>query len=390
MCSVKRVLYVQYTNPAGYPPLEHSSRILADAGWEILFLGIESWGAKGLEFPPHPDIRVLRWNFYPGGVHQKAHYLAFAVWVAWTVLRWRPDWIYASDPLSCPAVIFTRALTRVRVIYHEHDSPARSLESADGEGGRGAFQRFVLYCRQALAQRAELCVLPNQNRGERFGCATRTKRPVFCVWNCPRKEEAQQTPCKSDGEPFLYYHGNLGPELVPMTAIRALASVPSVRLKLIGYSTAGQEFYISELKSLARECRLADRLEFLPALPRAHLLVEARKSSVGLALMPRNSPNINLRHLVGASNKPFDYMACGLALLVSDLPDWKEMFVEPGYGRACDANDPESISDALNWFIHNPKETRLMGERGRQQILKCWNYETQFEEVKRRLEDPPF
>ena len=25
----RRMLYVQYTNPAGYPPLEHSSRILA-------------------------------------------------------------------------------------------------------------------------------------------------------------------------------------------------------------------------------------------------------------------------------------------------------------------------------------------------------------------------
>ena len=34
---MKRVVYVQYTNPAAYPPLEHSSRILADAGWQVLF-----------------------------------------------------------------------------------------------------------------------------------------------------------------------------------------------------------------------------------------------------------------------------------------------------------------------------------------------------------------
>jgi hypothetical protein len=31
---MKRVLYLQYTNPAGYPPLEHSSGILADSGWD--------------------------------------------------------------------------------------------------------------------------------------------------------------------------------------------------------------------------------------------------------------------------------------------------------------------------------------------------------------------
>lgn len=37
--SKNRILYIQYTNPAGYPPLEHSSRILAQADWEVLFLG---------------------------------------------------------------------------------------------------------------------------------------------------------------------------------------------------------------------------------------------------------------------------------------------------------------------------------------------------------------
>lgn len=32
----KRIAYVQYANPARYPPLEHRSRMLADAGWEVL------------------------------------------------------------------------------------------------------------------------------------------------------------------------------------------------------------------------------------------------------------------------------------------------------------------------------------------------------------------
>ena len=41
---MRRILYVQYTTPAGYPPLEHSSRILADRGWEVQFLGS---GASG-------------------------------------------------------------------------------------------------------------------------------------------------------------------------------------------------------------------------------------------------------------------------------------------------------------------------------------------------------
>ena len=53
-----RILYVQYTNPAGYPPLEHSSRMLADAGWEVLFLGTGALGAGALRFPQHLNIEV--------------------------------------------------------------------------------------------------------------------------------------------------------------------------------------------------------------------------------------------------------------------------------------------------------------------------------------------
>ena len=89
--------------------------------------------------------------------------------------------------------------------------------------------------------------------------------------------------------------------------------------------------------------------------------------------------------MVGASNKVFDYLASGLALLVSDLPEWKETYVEPGYGLACNPDDPQSIASALERFLKHPTEMREMGERGRQKILKEWNYEQQFMPVLGRL-----
>ena len=46
----RRVMYVQYTNPAAYPPLEHSSRIAAGQGWDVLFVGAEVLGAAALRF----------------------------------------------------------------------------------------------------------------------------------------------------------------------------------------------------------------------------------------------------------------------------------------------------------------------------------------------------
>ena len=66
------------------------------------------------------------------------------------------------------------------------------------------------------------------------------------------------------------------------------------------------------------------------------------KASIHLfVLWSKRAEDLNMLHMVAASNKPFDYMACGLPLLVTDLPEWVETFVKPGYALACDPDDPK-------------------------------------------------
>jgi spore maturation protein CgeB len=116
-------------------------------------------------------------------------------------------------------------------------------------------------------------------------------------------------------------------------------------------------------------------------LARAELMQVCGQHDVGLALMPLASDDLNVRSMTGASNKPFDYLACGLALLVSQLPDWEEMFVRPGYGLSCDPSSVQSLTGAIGWLCAHPQERHSMGERGRHRILEEWNYDHQFQPV---------
>jgi spore maturation protein CgeB len=109
--------------------------------------------------------------------------------------------------------------------------------------------------------------------------------------------------------------------------------------------------------------------------------VQATQADVGFALMPRQSNDVNMLHMAGASNKAFDYMAAGLALLVSDLADWREMFVAPGLARGCDPQDVNSLIAALKWFLDHPHERLAMATRGRNKIEADWNYDTLFAPV---------
>ncbi len=377
---MRKILYLQYTNPAGYPPLEHSSRILANAGWKVLFLGTGAAGeANRLKFPPLRDVTVRQLPFCPPGLWQKIHYLCYLLWVIGWTLFWRPQWIYASDLLASPVSLVLSFLPGVQVVYHEHDTPDESWKSF--------FSRLYLWARKGAARRARICVLPNQERANQFSNEVVKGAEVFPIWNCPQIEEVRtpRTP-RATGELLVYYHGSVGPSYLPITILTAMASLPQgVKLLVVGYETVGCVGYIQQLKQEAARLDLSGRVEFLGALPRYEILRHCSRCDVGIALMPKKTMNKNEKTMVGASNKPFDYLACGLALLVSDLPDWEEMYVKPGYGLACDPDDPGSIASALLWFFEHPVEMRAMGEKGRQRILKDWNYEKQFQPLMERL-----
>jgi glycosyltransferase involved in cell wall biosynthesis len=381
----RRVLYVQYTNPGAYPPVHHSARILAEAGFDVLLLGTSRAGDP-LRVPDHDHVRVETMRFEPAGWKQKTHYLRFAAWVMASAVRWRPTWVYASDPLSCPVALALSRLVGAKVIYHEHDSPGTELTS----GREGSlFLKTVMKARRALATISDLCILPNEQRSEAFRRDT-GRRDVLTVWNCPMPHEVVDArAARAEAGLRVLYHGSIVPSRLPATVLEALAQMPAtVSLGVIGYETVGHRGYVASLKTLAAQLGIADRVTFLGAVPRADLMRLCGTYDVGLALMPGQTSDVNQRAMVGASNKPFDYLACGLALLVADLPEWRALYVDPGFGLCCDPASPDSIRAALGWMLDQSPARTAMGERGRRQILADWNYERRFAPVLSLMQAP--
>lgn len=360
-----------------YPPLEHSSRILADRGWQVLVLGTGAPGAlDSLRFPPHPSIRVRKLPYARPGPFQKLHYILFVVWTVAVALVWRPDWIYVSDFLASIPGLLLRRLLGERIVYHEHDAP--------GLGTDSQFARLCLAARSRLAREAQLCVLPNPERARVFQHELRPPSAVACVANFPRLDEVQPARNDAVSSPILrvYYHGTIGEPLLPPTLIKALSHLDrAVRLCLVGHVPFGQEGYLDQLLRMAQQLGVADNIELHQSMSRFLLWPKLREQDVGLALISTSSGNLNLQHLLGASNKVTDYLAAGAAVLVPDLRAWREVFVEPGYGLACNRDDPASIAAALDWFLAHPRETHAMGERGRQRVLTEWHYEREFAPV---------
>ena len=377
----RRVIYVQYTDPAAYPPLQHSAEIFARQGWQVDLLGIRQPVVAGLEFATHPNILVRLFPQSASGWRQKIHYLRFCFWTLAEIRRAGPVWLYASDTLSTPVAFWAGFFSAVKVLYHEHDAP--------DDHNRSRFMRMLLGFRRRVLKRARIVVVPNAARGQVLQKTGVDTHHLHCVWNCPLHGEAAES-ARNDRQPpddfTMIYHGSIVPARLPESVVHAVASLAAVKLRVRGYTTAGHEHYVEQLLALARRLGVESRVDIRLRVPtRAELLADVRASDLGLALMPSDSRDLNERQMTGASNKAFEYLAQGAPLLVSDLPDWREMFVESGVARDCRPEDPVSLAAAISWFIDHRAEGRAMGERGRQMVLAKWNYEEQFDPVLRRM-----
>lgn len=368
-----RVLVVQYSNPAVYPPVEHAALLLAEAGFEVELRGLRR--LDEITIARHERIRMQLKPPAPGGWRQKAAFVRFVSWIRHEAAQIRPDWIYASDPLSTPAAWSAGAGRSVRCIYHEHDAP--------GSDAGSTAMRIVLAARRRVAERATICIAPSDGRAKRLSAET-GRADVAVVWNVPLRREVappERGP-RAGGGTRLLYHGSIVPARVPDTLLRALARLPrTVSCCITGYDPAGGA-YQEHLRALAAELKLTDRVEFTgPIGTRQELMERCAEFDVGLSLLPLNPTDFNEQTMLGASNKPFDYLAAGLALLVPDRGDWHRTFVEPGYGVSCDPASVASLEAAIRWLHENPESRVRMGAAGRERILTEWNYETAFAPV---------
>ncbi|HEX9953232.1 MAG TPA: glycosyltransferase [Rubricoccaceae bacterium] len=373
-------MYVQYANPAAYPPVMHGARILADAGWDVRMLGVEMDGTETLREKPHPNVSVRRLPLAPVGWQRRAQYARFAASALREIALRRPTWVYASDLFSTPIALAAQRLGLTRVLYHEHDAPG-AVETR--------LSRAVLPARQALARSADLCVIPNAARAAAFVRETGRSGSVECVWNCPSLQEVISPRAPFGDALTVYYHGSLNETRLPMALLDALSRVPaSLTLRVVGYETIGSRGFTTRFLDYARRVGVADRVHVDGPLDRAAVMEACGTAHVGLALMPLESPDLNMSAMAGASNKPFDYASNGLALVVTDLPDWRSLFVDAGCALAVDPADPASLAAVFGQLASDPTRVRRMGEAGRARVASEWNYEAQFAPVLAVLSAP--
>lgn len=178
------------------------------------------------------------------------------------------------------------------------------------------------------------------------------------------------------GSFIIVYAGTLGllqdHEMFLQTA-EALRPYPEVYLVLIG------EGVKRALLQQEAERRQLSHLVLLPNMPRAQLAALLPAAHVGM------NPNTAVTHnIMAIPVKMFDYMACGLPVVLANAGEVQTILAEAQAGVCTPPGDVPRFVQALCALYHDPAQRAAMGARGRQLVLEHYATEVlaqRFEKV---------
>lgn len=244
--------------------------------------------------------------------------------------------IYANDLdtlLGCSMASFVR---RKPLVYDSHEFFTEIPELIGHKIKKGIWKLVEKFCikraRVVISVSKGIATLLNQSYGV----------SPLVIRNVPLR--AQHNMNNKSSIPTIIYQGYLnvgrGIELIMNT----LQYLPNYRLII-----AGRGDIETNLKQLAKTLKINDRIDFLGMLPPNELRSTTSQAWIGISL----EEDLGLNYHYALPNKLFDYIAAQIPVLVSNLPEMKQIVDEYGVGIVAESRNPQKIANQINSYFNN-------------------------------------
>jgi glycosyltransferase involved in cell wall biosynthesis len=253
----------------------------------------------------------------------------------------RPDVVHAHDAAMLLPGLLGARLTGAKLVYDSH-------ELATGVPYReGAWARFVRGIERLAIPRCAAVITVTDGIAARlqhlYGLRSRplVLRNVTDLEPPAGPTGALRARLDVGDAPIVLHQGAPAPDRGGEQLIAALVAVPDAHLVFLGSSPfAGFE---AGLREQAESTGVRHRVHFLPSVPLADLLAHTVDADVGVSLLQDTCEN----HRLALPNKLFEYLAAGVPVVVSDLPEVAGLVRAHDVGWPVAADRPEAIGEGL-------------------------------------------
>jgi len=318
---------------------------------------------KGNEKDEKSGASIYDLGRLPGG---RLGRLFFGSWRSFIEIRkYKPVIIHFHDPELIPIAMLLK-IVGGKVVYDIHEDLPRQILSKDWIPAtfRKPIAFFMTGIETLAASIFDAIVPATPKIAARFH-ENKTKM----IQNFPIVTEVSLTaPIPYEKRPFAFaYPGYISKyrgihEVVQ--ALHLIKDIEGIRLDLAGEFSP--PILVEELRALPG-WELVTYHGWISRERLSHLLGSAR---AGLVLHHPIPNEIDAQPI-----KLYEYMSAGLPILASDFPLLKQIIEGERCGLLVDPLDPEAIAAAMRWIIDHPVEAEAMGQRGRQAVLRVYNWD---------------
>lgn len=175
----------------------------------------------------------------------------------------------------------------------------------------------------------------------------------------------------SEKSNYFVYQGVVYKSSNQEECVKAISNMEEdVRYRIIGKIT-------DEMREKVKSLDVNNRVEILDWIEKAELDSIMDKSICGFVILNYVPTCCGKEGQLG-SNKIFEYMLCGLPVICTDFVLWKKLIIDKYKCGICvEPGNVEQIQAAMEWVVRHPLEAKAMGERGREAVLRVFNWENE-------------
>ena len=281
----------------------------------------------------------------------------------------KPTHLIAGDPPSLAVCDLVSERMGARFIY----TPFEFYPKVAGANAR-QWRRYQAYERHHIERAAEVVFLGDSILNyyvKQYPGIANKSHVVYSGWpTCAEVVELRlRREAGISGEKrIVLYQGVIEADRGLLNAVAALTFLSeSTLLVILGYG-AGK----AELQERALELKVSDRVLIMPPVPQPELMSYTRDADIGII------PLLDVKsHSYACPGKLFEYIAAGLPLVVSDMPDLKRIVQKYGLGEVYAWNSVEGLATALSKLLNNDSYRNACSANANRAQLQDLSWERQ-------------
>ncbi|WP_271253144.1 glycosyltransferase [Pseudanabaena sp. Chao 1811] len=373
----KKIGMIVYSNPDYYPPTVNAVYLLSEH-FDIVLIG-RNQETPHWQYPSNVSVhRLGEYTSVKERVQRSAkeklwEYTDFVI-QSRRLLK-DVSLIYAYDTFAYIASYLSaiHIFKKIPLIYHSH-------EISDKLSPLSSLSGFLQRIERKLIHHATIVVFPDKDRAIFFQTITNLKKTPLIVPNFPLKSVFQLQLDWYSVIPnrwqsiIIFYRGTISNSSSMLEIITSTTLInKDSHIKFVGFMNKEAA---KEIDDLINTLQISKNFSYLGTIPYNDLQMHTLSSTIGFALYKNTS--FDRVACVTACNKIYEYAACGLPVIVSDFPNYREFLCNESWVRFANPEDPHAIADAIKDILCDFEDYQKTCSAARQAFEERFNYEIVF------------